>query len=356
MVTKIIRTDMKKLLAVLIVISIYMAIPVNAQVGKFLKNVGSSVKQDLLGDKNSNKPGPEPPCACDPAEFIVDLGKYKMDYTELNISVLSDGRVLIQDKLTSSYYIVKNGATEGPIKYDDPRVKQFQNVVASDDEKKAMELMYKDYISKKNDKYTISFAGKTYGPYGLISQFAVNKSKDKFAASVVENIVITESEGDAMDKAIKNAKTEQEKMELSMKYAQEMQNKIMSGGGPNSMTPKIVSNVPVTSSDFLTVAGGSLNANVKYDEILLVSHNSVIDLQGKTLYTFPVGSIPPDFFLSSDNSKTATYSYGTLTISDGRKLSELFNPQLMKADGKIFLAYMYYSPKRNAIMQCKVSF
>lgn len=346
---------MKKLLAVLIVISIYIAIPVNAQVGKFLKNVGNSVKSDLLGS-DKNKPGPEPPCACDPAEFIVDLGKYKMDYTEMNISVLSDGRVLIQDKLTSSYYVIKNGATEGPIKSDDPRVEQFQNVVASDDEKKAMELMYKDYISKKGDKYTISFAGKTYGPYGLISQFAVNRSKDKFASFVVENIVITEAEGDAMEKAVKNAKTEQEKMELSMKYSQEIQNKMISGGGAAAMTPKIVSNLATASPDFLTLAASVLNANIKYDEIMLVSQNKVLDLQGKTVYTFPVGQIPGDFFLSSDNSKTATYSYGTLTISDGRKLSELFNPQLMKADGKILLSYMYYSPKRNGIMQCRIPF
>jgi len=346
---------MKKLLAILIGMSIFFAIPVNAQVGKFLKNVGNSVKSDLLGG-DKNKPGPEPSCACDPAEFIVDLSKYKMDYTELNISVLSDGRILIQDKMSSSYYVVKGGITEGPIKDSDPRVKQFEQVVASGDEKKAMELMYKDYISKKGDKYTISFDGKTYGPYGRISQFAVNRSKDKFAAFVTENIIVTESEGDAMDKAINNAKTEQEKMELSMKYAQEMQNKIMSGGGPNSMTPKIVSNMAASSADFLTIAGGSLNANIKYDDIMLVSQSKVLDLQGKTVYTFPAGSIPPDFFLSSDNSKSAYYSYGTLTISDGRKLSELFNTQLMKADGKIFLAYMYYSPKRNAIMQCKIPF
>jgi len=347
---------MKKSLIIALIFCISMALPVNAQVGKFLKNVSSSVKGDLLGNKNSSKPGPEPPCACDPAELIIDLGKYKMGYTELNISALPDGRVLIQDKMTSSYYIVKNGETEGPIKSDDARVKQFDPVASGGDEKKGIETVYKDYISKKGDKYNISFGGKTYGPYSLITQFAVNRSKDKFAAIVTENVVVTEAEGDAMDKAIKNAKTEQEKRELSMKYAQEMQNKMMSGGGPASMTPKIISNVSTWSSDFLTIAGGALNAKVKYDDIMLVSQNKVIDLQGKTVFTFPAGSIPPDFFLSSDNSKSASYSYGTITISDGRKLTELFNPQLMKADGKIFLAYMYYSPKRNAIMECKIPF
>ena len=59
-------------------------------------------------------------------------------------------------------------------------------------------------------------------------------------------------------KLLKMQKTEQEKRELSMKYAQEMQNKMMSGGGPASMTPKIISNVSTWSSDFLTIAGGAL--------------------------------------------------------------------------------------------------
>jgi hypothetical protein len=350
-----IRIDMKKLLAVLIVISIYMAIPVNAQVGKFLKNVGNSVKSDLLGG-DKNKPGPEPPCACDAADMIIDLGKYKLGYTELNISVLSDGRVLIQDKMEGNYYAVKDGVTEGPIRKDDQRVKQFERVVAEDDEKGGMEMMYKDFISKQGDKYIIKFGGKTYGPYGMISQFVVSRGKDKFAAFVTENVVVTAAEGEAMDKAMKNAKTEQEKMELSMKYAQEMQNKMMSGGGPSAMTPKIVSNASTGNPDFLTIAGGLLNANIKYDEIMLVVQNKIVDLQGKTIFTFPTGQIPPDFFLNTDNSKSASYSYGTLTITDGRKLSELFNPQLMKVDGKILLAYMYYSPKRNAIVQCKIPF
>jgi hypothetical protein len=252
--------------------------------------------------------------------------------------------------------MVKDGVTEGPIKREDQRVKQFEKVVADDDEKKGMEMMYKDYISKQGEKYIIKFGGKTYGPYGMISQFAVSRGKDKFAAFVTENVVVTAAEGEAMDKAMKNAKTEQEKMELSMKYAQDMQNKMMSGGGPSAMTPKIVSNASTGNPDFTTIAGGLLNANIKYDDIMLVVQNKIVDLQGKTVYTFPVGQTVPDFFLSSDNSKSATYSYGTLTISDGRKLSELFNPQLMKVDGKILLGYMYYSPKRNAIVQCKIPF
>jgi hypothetical protein len=160
-----------------------------------------------------------------------------------------------------------------------------------------------------------------------------------------------------MEEEINKAKTDQEKMDLAMKYSQQMQQKMMNQGGPESMQPKFVSNVPVNNADILSVITGSFNTTMKYDDILVTSGNKVMDLQGKTIYTFPNGYY--DFsntFLSTDNSKYANYTYGTLTISDGKKLSELFNPILIKSDGKIFLAYMYYSPKRNAIMQCRIPF
>jgi hypothetical protein len=142
-----------------------------------------------------------------------------------------------------------------------------------------------------------------------------------------------------------------------MKFSQQMQDKMMSGGGPATMQPKFISNVPVNSDDALSAMTSSLNATIKYDDIVLTSGNKVMDLMGKTIFTFPSGYY--DFkntFISSDNSKYATYSYGTMTMSDGKKLSDLFNPYLIKTDGKVFLAYMYFSPKRNAIMQCKIPF
>jgi hypothetical protein len=146
-------------------------------------------------------------------------------------------------------------------------------------------------------------------------------------------------------------------MELAMKYGQQMQQKIMSGGGPEAMQPKIISNVTVPTLDVLSVATSSLNATLKYDEIVLITQSKITDLQGKTIFNLAMNQYDPDnTFISTDNSRYATYSYGTLTISDGKKLSDLFNPLLVKTDGKIFLAYMYYSPKRNAIMQCKIPF
>ena len=350
---------MKRISVISILLVSLLSFPAGAQVGKFLKNVKNSVTQDILGtsDKDNTKPAPEPPCACNPAAPVIDLGKYKIVYSELNIDVLSDGRIILQDKMNSSYYVVREGVTEGPLKENDPRVRQFEQIVENDDYDKALEVMYKDYISKQGDKYVITFAGKTYGPYGRIEKFEVTRSGNKFAASVVENVVVTEDEGDAMEKAVANAKTDQEKQALAMKYAQQMQQKIMSGGGPSSMSPKLVSNIPVEDLDVLTLASSSFNSKMKYDDILLVSQNRITDLQGKTIFNLPAGQYTSEnTFVSEDNSRYATYSYGTLTISDGKVLSELFNPYLIKTDGKVYLTYMYYSPGSNSIMQCKISF
>ena len=81
------------------------------------------------------------------------------------------------------------------------------------------------------------------------------------------------------------------------------------------------------------------------------------DLQMKTVLTLKQDAIGiKDLFVNTANTKYAFYTYGTLTFSDGTTLSELFNPHLIKVNGQVYLAYMYYSPKRNAIMQCKVKF
>lgn len=60
------------------------------------------------------KAGEEPACACDDAVFIIDLGKYKLDYRETSISLKDDGSILLRDRIGGKYYIVRNGATEGP--------------------------------------------------------------------------------------------------------------------------------------------------------------------------------------------------------------------------------------------------
>ena len=349
---------MKKIVVISMILTLLCVVQSNGQVGKFLKNVKNSVTQDLLGGSDKPKTAPEPPCACDPAELVMEIGKLKIDYTELNINVLDDGSILLTDRMAGNYYIHSKGATEGPFKENNPRVKQFQAMINKDENPEAILTAYRDYINKSGDKYLITFAGKSYGPYARIDKFTVSKSKDKFAAMVVETIVVTEDEGAKMEQAMNNAKTENEKMQLALQYSQLMQERLLNGGGVEGISPKIVSNVPGATTDVLTAAGGQFYNNLKYDDILIWGYNKVTDLQGKTIMTFAQGTgcSPESMFISSDNSRYACYSYGTLTFSDGKTLSELFNPTLIRENGKVFLAYMYYSPKKNSILQCRIPF
>jgi hypothetical protein len=333
-------------------------IPVNAQVGKFLKNVKNSVKQDIIGTPDTKKTRPEPPCACDPAELVVDLGKYQLDYSELTITVSDDGSVLLKDMHGDDYYIAKNGVSEGPFKPGNPKLEQFQIFAVSDNasDTKGLSKVFKGYVSKSGDKYMITFNGKNYGPYALISQFSVSLSKEQFAAIVTENIAVTPDLGKKMEEAVKNAKTDQEKMELSMQFAQQM-SQSMAKYGPQTMTPRLVTNVPDADVGTRIEQGARLYNNLKYNEVVLVSQDKITDLHDKTIMDYTRSNCEPEgMFISSDNSRFACYSMGTLTFNDNKKLTELFNLHLMKSDGKIFLAYMYYSPKRNALMQCKIPF
>ncbi len=350
---------MKRIISISVVILLAANTLSYSQAGKFLRNVKNAVQQEILGNsaKENTQTAPEPPSACSDAELIMEMGKYKIDYSELNIAVLSDGRILLYDKLSDSYYISKSGVIEGPMKENDQRVKQFRDLVNSEEENLKPEEKYPEYIKRQGDKFLISFGGKTYGPFGLVGNFVISSQRDKFAATVVENIPVSESEGKKMDAAIENAKTEAEKMQLAMQYAQMMQERIAAGGGTQAMLPKLVTNIPGAAINDATIINSVLKADMKYNEILIVSENTVSDLKGKPLLTLDFATLSAGkVFISSDNKLYATYTYGTLTISDGRKIQELFNPHLLPVNGKIYLAYMYFSPKRNAIMRCSLPF
>ncbi len=353
---------MKKSILFLVAICIFFGNPVNAQVGRLVNKVSKSVTNDVAGKSetgsNTAKQEPEPKCACEQPELVLDLGgSLKLMYSEITINVRDDGSILVKDKVTSNFYIVKDGATQGPIKAGDQRLSGFENIDDADAAKTKIPWANNEYISKSGEKYLIKFGGKSYGPYSQINEFKVTKSKDKFAAIVVENVLVSEADNKKMEEAIKNAKTDQEKMDLSMKYSQQMMQKMQQGGGPTSITPKLVTNIPNASSDLMKAGGGSLNGNVKFDDILIITFDKIIDLQMKTVLTLKQDAIgAKDLFVNTNNTKYAFYTYGTLTFSDGTTLSELFNPHLLKVNGQVYLAYMYYSPKRNAIMQCKMAF
>ena len=354
---------MKKSIFILGGICLIVIFDVNGQ--GFLKNVTKSVSDEVLGKPKENPQTvqPEPACACDNAELIFEMSdKIILDYNEMNINSSADGSLFVQDRASGKSYIVKDGKTEGPFESGDPKIAQFEPPSQSNSDEDDTDIerfirANKPYISRSGEKFLITFAGKKYGPYAQIMSFAVTKSREKFAAIIVENMIMTESQGKNMEEAMENAKNDQERMELAMQMAQQMQENMMKGGDPTSTSPKFVSNIPNATFDPMKSGLATLNGNVKYDEIVTMENGKVIDLQGKTLMTIkPELAYAENLFINSSNTKYATYQYGTLTFSDNKTLSELFNLRTVKVDGKIYLAYMYFSPKKNAIMQCKILF
>lgn len=342
---------MKKSIFLLLTLCLVGATPINSQ--GLLKKVTGSMKDELLGRKPKD---PEPACACSDAEQVVGLGgKLQIDYKEADISTMDDGSLLMKDRLSGKYFIVKDGVTTGPLAEGDKRLAGFDDTENKNDPGAVIMMRHSKYISKSGEKYIINFGGKQYGPFAQIYSFVMPKSGDKFAAQVVENILMTEAEGKKMENAVKNAKTDQEKMDLSMQYSQQMLQKQLDGGGVSGTTPKIVSNIPGVSEESYTAMIGIINANAKYDDIVAVKFMDVNDLTGKTLIKLKLedGSAQ-NLFINTANTKYAIYSYGTITISDGTTYTDLFNPHLMKTGSQVYLAYMYYSPKKNSMMQCKI--
>jgi hypothetical protein len=322
---------MKKSILFFLAICLITGNPVYTQKPGLLKKVTNSMTSELLGKPEKANQEPEPACACDQPEVVMDLGgKLQLDYKELTISVLNDGRILAKAHGTDQYYIVKDGVTQGPLDPGDPRVAEFEAIDADNNSVENFILRNKPYIIRSGEKFLIIFGGKSYGPYAQINNFVVTKSKDKFAAMVVENILVTEDEGRKLEEAIKNAKTDQEKMDLSMKYAQEMQQKMLKAGGPAGTLPKLVTNVPNATYDPLKNMAGILNANVKYDDILMIAYDKIIDLQGNTIITImPELAASDALFVNTSNTKYAYGGYGTLTFSDNTTMSDLFSPHLV---------------------------
>jgi hypothetical protein len=354
---------MKKSLLVLIVLCFIISNPLESQgllnkVKKAVSKEVSSVIDDDAG-KESSKPGPEPACACDDAKLIMDLGKYTVVYGEITICTKDDGSILVYDRVGGKYYISKGGKSEGPYKEGDTEIAGF----CSDGEKSSgneqaddWAKKYPDYISRSGEKYLVKFNGKNYGTYAMINDFAVSRTKEKFAAVVTKNVLVTEDQSKKMEEAMKNAKSDQERMDIAMKMSQQMQDNMMKEGAA-SIQPELISNVPGATYDMTKWMGGRLNGTVKLDELLVIAPDRIMDLTGKTVMKFSQNSYNfSNLFVNSSNTLYASYSNGTMTFSDNKILAEVFNPYLIKTDGKVYLTYMYYSPGKDAIMQCAITF
>jgi hypothetical protein len=348
---------MKKSILFLLAICIVAGNPLDAQINRLLNKVAKSVTDDKKPAVNTANIEPEPKSACENPELIVDLGgKLKLMYSEISLNFRDDGAILLKDRITSDYYIVKNAVPEGPIKAGDPRLSGFYNTDEESNSNKVPTWANNENISKSGDKYVINFGGKTYGPYAEIRQFKVTKSKEKFAAIVVQSVANSEASIKKMEEAMKNAKTDQEKMDLSMQYAQEMSRNMQKAGGMEATMPKLVTNIQGATFDPLRTHG-LFNNSIKYDDILIPSYDKIIDLKEKVLITIkPEAGAADNLFLNTANTKYAYYNYGTLTFGDGTIISDLFNAHLVKSNGAVSIAYMYYSPKTNGIMQCKIPF
>ena len=329
-----------------------------------LKKVKSAVANELLGtgntgSGNTGSKAEEPSCASDQAEMILDLGVYKFDYGELYLSVSNDGRILVRDRISGNYYIVRDGKTSGPFSATDTAVTGFTASLKEDTDDNAQDQAVKkfgQYISPSGDKYLITFNGRKYGPYALINQFAVSMSGDKFAAVVTSSLPASESQGKETEKMMEQAKTDQERMELAMKFSQEMSQNIINAGGTEAILPQLVTNIEGTSFN-PSSEGGTLTGDIKYNDVLSVNMFSINDLKGKTLVTLRQDEINSEkIFINTDNTRYASYNQGTLRFNDKTELNGLFSPHFLVLDGKVVLAYMYYSPAKNAIMRYHVPF
>jgi hypothetical protein len=352
---------MKKYILFLLAICFISLNPVRAQLGGLLKKATKSVSNEVLGKSDSPNPvnsEPEPNCASDQAELAFDLGgKLHLLYSEVGLMVKDDGSLLLKDNVGGNYYLAKDGVTQGPFKEGDPKIAGFDQPKDDNQGEDDLLIKYKQYISKSGDKYLITFDGKSYGPYATISSFIVSKAKTKFAALATKNVMLTEDEGKKLEAEIKNAKTQQEQAEIAQKYAQKMQENMMAGGSNETTGPELVTNIPDSHYDLIEYGGGNLTADIKYDDILIHAPQTIYDLHGNTLFNIDhdlYGST--DLFVSSDNKRLAGFNFGTLTFNDKKTLSGMSKPHLIKVNGQVYLAYLYYSPKRNAIMQNKIAF
>jgi hypothetical protein len=334
-----------------------------AQLGGLLNKVKNKVVDKALGNDSGSKTGnqaKEPDCATmnDKVVFEFDKG-YKVDMTEITVCI-QNGDILLFSKLTGKYFVKKKNSEspEGPYEADNPEVTRFNcNTTVSSNDKKDFSIIYPEFVSHAGEKFLIKFGGKTYGPYATIMNFVVSDLKSKFVAMVIPDMMFTEKENQELEKESKNADnmTMEQKMAMARKIQDKMMQKTMNGT-PMDFQMKIISNVPNVS--------GTLGATVmyssaiKYDDIVCLGNGQIMDLTGKTIFTYDIQKVNPNdgLWLSSDNTRYVTYSYGLLKFSDGKECNQVFSPWLVKEGDKLFLNYLYYSPKRNAIMQISNSF
>lgn len=301
----------------------------------------------------------EPSCACNPAELVINLTGKSLKYTEVTFNLLGDGSFLLRDGATGNYYKVKDGITQGPLTVNDPDAAPYiteETSVVYD----PLLTKFGKYITRKGDQYLITFKGKSYGPYYEIPAFHVTRSGEKFLASVNEKEPLG-LKLEKLNRSMGEAKTEEQRKEIELKQSELVQAELLAGDDPTASL-KMISNIPGAKFNAETPMM-YFNSDSKYNDIFRIEFDdngkmNYYDLTDRRILSIKqeMAVMGDQHFISSDNSKFAVYGNGTMTFSDGTTKSDLFNPYLTNIAGKLYLAYLYYSPARNSIMQCKIPF
>ncbi len=324
---------------------------VNAQLGGLMNKVKNRIVEKALGTDQGSAAeqnaavGKEPDCASEDARVVFEFDKgFKIAMNEISICI-QDGDILFFSKVDKKYFIRKMGSDspEGPYVADDPAVTRFVCNDSGSENSSDFSVKYPELITRSGEKYLIRFGGKSYGPYAVIQDFTVSSEKTKFVARVIPELMFTEQEGAQMDKEAKEAKTMEQQMELSKKIQEKMMQKATKVN-PLDMQMKLISNVQGFAEGL--VMAGILSSTIKYDEIVWVTNGKIMDLAGKTIFTYdPLEINPSDgLWLSSDNKKYAMALPGILKMSDGQECSDVFSPFILKENGNITLNYLYFSP------------
>ncbi len=351
------------MLVVLLILAGSLNYSSRAQLGGLMNKVKNKIVDKALGkeagsiESQNSAVGREPSCASDNARVVFEFEKgYKVAMNEITVCI-REGDLLLFSKIENKYFIKKKNSdsTEGPFEANDKEVIGFECRGSQERGDQELAALYPEFISRAGEKYQITFGGKTYGPYAVIQSFVVSSLKTKFAAQVIPELMMTENEGAQMEKEANEAVTMEQKMELARKVQERMMNKT-AGTQSGDFGLKTISNVEGVDDTHGLMA--ILSSSIKYDEIVWVGADKIMDLGGNTIFTFNQQHMDPasGFWLSSDNSRYVSYNNGILKFSDGQECSEVFAPYLYKEDGRVVLNYHYFSPKNNAIMQLSVPF
>jgi hypothetical protein len=290
--------------------------------------------------------------SCDDGEIVFKFdGKMKLNYTETQVCISKNGSLLLSEKFSENplYYISEKGKVTGPVKEGDLRLQAFDCLGNNDDTQSK-------YVSESEGKYYITVGAKKYGPFASVTNFTITRDESRFVAITLKDGFtggFDMKDVEEVTKKMENA-TQAEQIALAMELSAKMEKQITTN---TDEATQFVTNIQ--GINWKKEMGQKFNNTVKNNEIcILRDDGSITDLTGKVIFS-NTGNEYHDynnFWISRDNKLQAWFDYGTLRISDGRMIENVFSPIVQTEAGVDFLSYFYYSPDKDAIMKCKIPF